>query len=1191
MRPVMKRGRVQARQSRRPQTRSGRRNSWPDVGRAELVVRSRPDRAHGSSVITPSAPIARSRRLRPGGRSSRSRPEARARGIDRSPCWLANEMPYARRGTCAACRIHAQPARAARGTNMMRTISFRREPSRRCSRGRAFATRFAVEKLAMRTRSSARAARMRAQRRDHVGRRLFRVYVESHVGNAASASSSVGIRKLIGGPEEAGPRGHEARAHVPLFEAPRRTASGSRRAPPPCGCRSGRATGRPARRASCGRRSRSRVHRARARVERPPPCSRATPARAAVGVDVGLAIPEGSATRLALPRDPASRSRARACARRPVPSGFRHALYERLFPRFRPKTRAQAPGQRRRLGRAITWLGTAGFVIESPETKLLVDPFITRRLAHAPDAPDVPRRRRDRTPRPRKVDAVLCGHASLRSCRRRTAHREAHQGEARRLRIDVRVGRAEGLPESSSCRSRRTARIVRFGDIEVRFVPSRHGKIVLRIASRFRRGARHAARPRTLLALSNGRRVRTSHQSAGRDHLPQRSADLHRRRARRRARGRPPRVPRRPQGRPRTTSRRPRQRARAEARRTDPSRRVLRAARARPPLPARHRRRRLRLRGLPRAPDASVITPDYEEPICVPPDGRARSRSSPRADARCDVRLLRICASSSAIVRSRSRSRSCSRASEPAARRVAIRRCGFYTLETQHFRITYHTGLEDVAQHVASTCREHLRAHDRARWDTTPRRDKTEIVLTDSAESANGSATALPYNAIRLLVTAPEDMSPLGDVDDWYLELVTHEYTHILHTDHIRGIPALVNAVLGKTLAPNQVQPRWILEGLGVYQESARTSAGRLRNSQWDMFMRADVLEDNVATLDQISNIVRRWPQGNLFYLYGSLLHRVDRARRTARQRSRNVSHDYGGQLIPWGIQRSIRRATGKTYDELYPLWIDSMKRALRRAGRERAARRASAKASALTHHGQIARYPRWIPKNAWPEHAGGLLYYRDDQHSAHRALRARPPARRRRERRSAPTRRTPSSSPARRGESVASFLPDGGLVFSSAEFYRNVFVFGDLERMAPGGEEPLRHAATGSRTQLTDGDARRRSDGLARRPPHRLHDRTTPARATIHIADLEPTGIANVAPARPDRVPRAGVHAALVSGRNARRLQRLEARRLSRHPLRRRARPARTASITTRPRRRRRSLASPPTGDGSTSTPTAPAS
>ena len=64
------------------------------------------------------------------------------------------------------------------------------------------------------------------------------------------------------------------------------------------------------------------------------------------------------------------------------------------------------------------------------------------------------------------------------------------------------------------------------------------------------------------------------------------------------------------------------------------------------------------------------------------------------------------------------------------------------------------------------------------------------------------------------------------------------------------GAECIVNAVLGKTLAPNQVQPRWILEGLGVYAESARTSAGRLRNSQWDMFMRADVLENHVAGLD-----------------------------------------------------------------------------------------------------------------------------------------------------------------------------------------------------------------------------------------------------------------------------------------------------------------------------------------------------
>src|SRR5688572_30255656 len=177
---------------------------------------------------------------------------------------------------------------------------------------------------------------------------------------------------------------------------------------------------------------------------------------------------------------------------------------------------------------------------------------------------------------------------------------------------------------------------------------------------------------------------------------------------------------------------------------------------------------------------------------------------------------------------------------------------------------------------------------------------KTEIVLQDVAESANGSASALPYNAIRLLVTAPEDLSPLGDVDDWYYELLTHENTHVLHTDNIHGIPSLVNLVLGKTLAPNQVQPRWILEGYGVYMESARTSAGRLRNSMWDMFMRTDVLEDNVASIDQVSNSVRRWPQGNLFYLYGSQF--ISWIAETYGEEAlRKMARDYGGQLVPWG--------------------------------------------------------------------------------------------------------------------------------------------------------------------------------------------------------------------------------------------------------------------------------------------------
>lgn len=385
-------------------------------------------------------------------------------------------------------------------------------------------------------------------------------------------------------------------------------------------------------------------------------------------------------------------------------------------------------------------------------------------------------------------------------------------------------------------------------------------------------------------------------------------------------------------------------------------------------------------------------------------------------------------------------------------------------IETEHFRITYHTGIEATAQHVASVA-ESIYGHMTVAMGYAPSKDKTEIQLVDTSESANGSASALPYNAVRLLVTAPEDMSPLGDVDDWGIELVTHEFTHVLHTDHIRGIPALINAVIGKTIAPNQIQPRWILEGFGVFEESARTSAGRVRNTMWNMFMRADVLEDHIAGLDQMSSIVRRWPQGNLFYLYGSYF--VDWIAKTYGEDAlRKVSYDYGGQLIPWGIQRSIRRATGKTYDELFPLWIAAMKKEY--GAQADAARKSGIRAGTqITHHGQIVRYPKFIPKNAWAEHAGGIAYYRDDQHTrtgiyaldlvrdaAGNVIGS----------------KEKDEELIARGngtEQYSSFDPNGAFVISNNEYIQSYYSYNELQYLAPGKKSAF-GAADGGRKSMT---------------------------------------------------------------------------------------------------------------------------
>lgn len=429
----------------------------------------------------------------------------------------------------------------------------------------------------------------------------------------------------------------------------------------------------------------------------------------------------------------------------------------------------------------------------------------------------------------------------------------------------------------------------------------------------------------------------------------------------------------------------------------------------------------------------------------------------------------------------------------------------WYTIETEHFRITYHSGIEDVAQHVANVC-ENIHGTMTGVMAWAPRA-KTEIVLTDFAESANGSATALPYNAIRLIVTAPEDLSPLGDVDDWYLALVTHEYTHVLHTDNIHGIPALINALIGKTYAPNQVQPRWILEGIGVFQESARTSAGRLRNSQWEMFLRTDVLEDNVATLDQISSTVRRWPQGNLFYLYGSYF--VDWLAETYGQDIiPKISHYYGGQIIPWGINRAIRRATGRSYEELYPAWVEYLKK--KYAGvRGEIEKRGLREGKRLTFSGQVARYPRWIPKGAWAEHQGGILYYREDQRYRQGLFAVDVD----RDPKGAVTKVKDTELVARTAnESYASFLPDGGLVFSSLEFYKNAFAFGDLERMDPGAKSTF-GTPDGGRRRITEIGARTDQPTVSpdgRRIVYTVNRRGTRA---IYIADLEDDRITNPRP------------------------------------------------------------------------------
>ena len=91
-------------------------------------------------------------------------------------------------------------------------------------------------------------------------------------------------------------------------------------------------------------------------------------------------------------------------------------------------------------------------------------------------------------------------------------------------------------------------------------------------------------------------------------------------------------------------------------------------------------------------------------------------------------------------------------------------------------------------------------------------------VLVDRTDYANGYASIVPYNAIVIFTTAPEEDSTLNLYEDWQAAIFTHELTHILHMDTNHGIVRAARAVLGRVASTNDLSPWWMIEGFATFQ-------------------------------------------------------------------------------------------------------------------------------------------------------------------------------------------------------------------------------------------------------------------------------------------------------------------------------------------------------------------------------------
>ena len=191
------------------------------------------------------------------------------------------------------------------------------------------------------------------------------------------------------------------------------------------------------------------------------------------------------------------------------------------------------------------------------------------------------------------------------------------------------------------------------------------------------------------------------------------------------------------------------------------------------------------------------------------------------------------------------------------------------SLETDHFWIHFHQGLEDEAVRLSRIAEKvHYRLKDIILWEPYL---KTDVVLIDNMDIANGFALPFPSNRVQIWISRPNFNDVLNNFDDWMELVFTHEYTHILNIDTVHGFPSISRYTCGRLCFPNLFLPIWMLEGNAVYNESIYSKYGRNNSSYTDMVMRIEVLSDEFKSITEACGFPREWPVGNVPYLYGGL--------------------------------------------------------------------------------------------------------------------------------------------------------------------------------------------------------------------------------------------------------------------------------------------------------------------------------
>ena len=267
-------------------------------------------------------------------------------------------------------------------------------------------------------------------------------------------------------------------------------------------------------------------------------------------------------------------------------------------------------------------------------------------------------------------------------------------------------------------------------------------------------------------------------------------------------------------------------------------------------------------------------------------------------------------------------------------------------VETEHFRIFYHEGLEGAAARAARIA-EAAYAPLTELYGYAPD-GRVRIVLKDHDDYANGAAFFY-QDTIEIWATSLDHDFDLRGSSDWLRNVITHEFAHIISLGvarkGVQRVPALYLQYFGYQREKNRpdiligypdviasypvmgtVMPMWLAEGAAQY--GTATTAHDRWDANRDMVLRSLVLADEQLSFEQMGVFGKQGFGNEYVYDHGFGLVRY-------------IAETYGEEKIAelyraasgWhtlAIDGACKKVLGKSENELYDEWIESLRQSYR---------------------------------------------------------------------------------------------------------------------------------------------------------------------------------------------------------------------------------------------------------------------